>query len=139
MPVQGSEGSIARNCTGLDCGQPLQPSADGSIPLPSLLITSDRPFRYQSVVFSNLGTFVAGITGELGAQLLDGTGGAAAVVHADPVTGYYQTRLIWNGKAVNGIRAGTGAYVWKVSIAPVGAGPQAAQSSSRVIGLLRRD
>jgi hypothetical protein len=139
VPVQGSEGSIARNCTGSDCGQPLPPSADGSIALPSLLITSDRPFRYQSVLFSNLGAFVAGITGELGAPLLDGTGGPGAVVHADPKTGYYQTRLIWNGKAVNGTRAGTGAYIWKVSILSTEGARPALFSGSKVIGLLRKN
>jgi hypothetical protein len=75
----------------------------------------------------------------LGAQLLDGTGGPGALVHADPVTGYYQTRLIWNGKAVNGTRAGTGAYVWKVSIISATGTPPTVFSSSKVIGLLRRD
>ena len=95
VPVQGAEGSIARNCTGTDCGQPLVPALDGSVPFPSVLITSDRPFRYESIVFSNLGAFVAGMTGEVGATLLDGTGGPSAPVHADPKTGYYQMRLIW--------------------------------------------
>jgi hypothetical protein len=139
VPVQGAEGSIARNCAGTDCGQPLSPAADGSVPLPSVLITSDRPFRYESVVFTNLGAFVAGIAGQVDPQLLDANGGPSAPIHVDPATGHYQVRLIWNGKAVNGTRAGTGAYVWKVNVVPVGGSKQAALSSAKIIGLLRRD
>lgn len=144
IPVQASEGGIARNCDGTDCGQALPPAPDGSIALPSLLITSDRPFRYHSVIFSNLGSFVAGITGELGARQLEGTGGPNAAVHADPKTGYYRTRLIWNGKVGNGAvvnlpRAGTGAYIWKVSIQATEGARPAVFSGSKVIGLLRRD
>lgn len=139
VPVQGAVGSIARNCAGTDCGQPLPPAADGSVALPSILITSDRPFRYQSAVFNNFGVFVAGISGEVGATLLDGTGGSSAPVHADPKTGHYKMRLIWNGKAVNGTRAGTGAYIWKATIMSVGGNRPTVISSSKTIGLLRRD
>jgi hypothetical protein len=139
VPVQGSVGSIARNCAGSDCGQPLPPAADGGVSVPSILITSDRPFRYESVVFNNFGVFVAGISGEVGAPLLDGTGGSSAPVHADPKTGHYRMRLIWNGKAVNGTRAGTGAYVWKATILSVGGSQPTVISSTKTVGLLRRD
>ncbi|MEO6094994.1 MAG: glycoside hydrolase family 9 protein [Fibrobacteria bacterium] len=139
VPVQGAVGSIAHNCTGSDCGQPLSPAADGSVSLPSILIASDRPFRYESVVFNNFGVFVAGISGEVGATLLDGTGGSSAPVHADPKTGHYRLRLIWNGKAVNGTRAGTGAYVWKATLLSTGGGKPTVISSTKTIGLLRRD
>jgi hypothetical protein len=60
-------------------------------------------------------------------------------VHADPVTGLYRMRLIWNGKAVNGTRAGTGAYIWKATILSVGGIRPTVISSSKTIGLLRRD
>ncbi|MBW8889939.1 MAG: hypothetical protein JF616_19460 [Fibrobacteres bacterium] len=138
-PVQGSVGSLSRNCTGTDCGQPLPSAADGSVTKPSILITFDKPFRYESILFSNLGAFVAGIAGTVDANLMDGNGNASAPVHLDPATGHYRIRLIWNGKAVNGTRAGTGAYIWKVNIVPLGATKQAAISSSKIIGLLRRN
>jgi hypothetical protein len=149
--VQGSDGSIARRCTdngtdpgpgtgaNFNCGPSVTPAIDGSIPSPSILITFDRPFRYQSLIFSNLGAFVAGMAGEVPATLLDGTGGSSAPVHADPKTGIYRMRLIWNGKAVNGTQAGTGAYVWKVSIISTSGAKPTVISGSKIIGILRQN
>jgi len=138
VPVLGSVGSFVRNCTG-DCGQRLTPLLDSLTPPPSIMITFDRPFRYQSLIFSNLGAFVAGIAGEIGPTLLDGTGGSSAQVHADPKTGIYRLRLIWNGKAANGTQAGSGAYVWKMSIISANGAKPTVISGSRIIGILRQN
>ncbi len=138
-PVQGSVGSLSRNCTGVDCGQATPATPDGSVAAPSVLITFDRPFKYSSAVFSNLGAFVAGMAGQMDPALLDGNGSASAPIHADPKTGYYQVRLIWNGKSVTGARAGTGAYIWRLTILPIGSGQQPGFSMAKKIGLLRRN
>ncbi len=139
QPVQESQGRAARNCAAQDCGPVFPSSADGSVTAPSILLISDRPFHYESVIFSNLGGLVAGISGEVGPQLLNETGGASAPIRKNPVTGNYETRLIWNGKSLDGERAGTGAYIWRISIGTLGSETPISISSSRKIGLLRRD
>jgi hypothetical protein len=142
LPVQASEGRLVRDCASGPCGpaHPVDPAdPKGSVTQPSILLTSDRPFHYESTIFSNLGAFVTGFAGDVGAGLLEGTGGAAAPIRKNPSTGNYEMRLIWNGKGLDGMRAGSGAYIWRVSAFAPGSVTAGSVSSSRMIGLLRRD
>lgn len=140
-PFQGSDGRRSRPCASLDCGPTIPAATDGGLPFPSLVVSADRPFRYEAALFSNLGILVARCAGEVGPDLLETTGGAAAPVHADAATGRYEVRLAWNGRTSEGSPAGTGAYVWKAraSLArPAAAGlPPLSVESSRTIGFLR--
>jgi hypothetical protein len=103
------------------------------------LITLDRPFRYESAVFNNLGTFVGGVSGSLGSELLETSGNPLGPIRKNPVTGYYQVRLIWNGQSTQGQRIGTGAFIWRIKLTLPNASKVRTLSDSRKIGVLRMD
>jgi hypothetical protein len=119
-PFQGSVGRNARPCGQVDCGAV---GPDGSLGRPSAVFTADKTFRYQAAVFSNLGTLVAAFSGEV----------------AFDVPGTHEVRMAWNGRALDGTKAGTGAYVWKVRATLAGSAKPVVVEGSKIVGLLRKD
>jgi Glycosyl hydrolase family 9/Cellulase N-terminal ig-like domain len=138
IPIQGSHRGFARLCHA-DCGAPVAADLNGSLARPSALISINKPFRYETAVYSNLGVFVTGATGNVGTDLLQSETNPSAPISIDPTTGLYQLRLIWNGTSSDGNRAGIGAYVWKIAISLPNEPTPFKQEFTRTIGLMRRN
>jgi len=74
-----------------DCGTPFPPGLTVHRPA-SLIITADRPFRYETAVFSNLGNLVRDSPEKSARGILQSSGGAGAPVAQDPSRALYQVR-----------------------------------------------
>ncbi|MEO6097595.1 MAG: hypothetical protein ABIW76_18845 [Fibrobacteria bacterium] len=148
-PVQGSvdRGHTAPCAGGMDCGGPVAGDATGAIDRPAITVETDRAMKYSITLFTNLGEFVNGFSGEItNAQLgLDDhnlpIAGAVADFRRGP-EGKFAVKISWNAKAQNGGRTATGVYLAKVnavSLAEDADGKPFTLNQSRVIrfGLVR--
>ena len=147
-PVLGSApGGLTGDCKGLPCGEALRGGPDGSVDRPAFTIETDRGLKYSIMVFSTLGEFVNGFTGEItNAQLgldernLPVTG--ASPLFARGAKGRYSLKITWNAASHDGTRAGTGAYIAKIAAVSKaedadGKPTRIAQSRAVRFGLLR--
>lgn len=149
-PVQGSvDRGHSASCTGggIDCGGSVAGDATGAIDRPAFTVETDRAMKYSITLFTNLGEFVNGFSGEItNAQLgLDDRNlpidGAPAQFRRG-TEGRFQIKISWNARAHNGGRTGTGVYLAKVNVvsqAEDADGKPFSLSQSRVIrfGLMR--
>jgi hypothetical protein len=148
-PVQGGHThGRAEPCAALPCGGPVHGDATGAIDRPAFTVETDRAMKYGVTIFNNLGEFLNGFTGEItNAQLgLDARNNPVASAQPEfrrGNQGRYAVKISWNARAHNGERAGTGAYLAKVtaiSQAEDADGKPFPISESRVIrfGLMRK-
>ncbi|MDB5106194.1 MAG: hypothetical protein JWP91_3883 [Fibrobacteres bacterium] len=148
-PVQGSlTTGRSGDCRSLACGDPVRADAGGAIDRPAFTVETDRAIKYSVTLFTNLGEFVNGFTGEIGNDLLgldarnNPVAGAPGAFRRS-ANGRYAVKISWNARAHDRTRAGTGAYLAKVtatSVAEDADGKPHALVESRVIrfGLMRR-
>src|SRR5690606_26126619 len=66
-PVRGSlpNGQSADCAAGLSCGSPVTGDATGALDRPAFTVETDRAVKYSVTIFSNLGEFVNGFSGEI--------------------------------------------------------------------------
>jgi hypothetical protein len=147
-PVLGSAGgSPAADCSRVGCGAPVQGGAGLAFDRPAFTIVTDRGFKYSVTIFSNLGEFVNGFSGEItNAQLgldernLPVTGSPALFSSSK---GRYGVKISWNAKSLKGMRAASGAYIAKISAASQsedadGKPKQLSESHAIRFGILRQ-
>lgn len=147
-PVQGGvTHGRAQPCAGMACGGTVQGDAAGSIGRPAFTVETDRGVKYAVTIFNNMGEFLNGFSGEItNAQLgLDARNITLPSVQSEfrrGPQGRFAVKIAWNARAHNGTRAGTGAYLAKItaiSQAEDADGKPFSMSESRVIrfGLMR--
>ena len=147
-PVQGGKThGRATPCASVACGGPVQGDLSGSIGRPAFTLETDRGVKYSVTIFNNLGEFLNGFSGEitnaqLGLDARNNTLPGAQTEFRRGAGGRFPVKIAWNARAHNGIRAGTGAYLAKItaiSQAEDGDGKAFSLSESRVIrfGLMR--
>jgi parallel beta-helix repeat protein len=120
-PVQGSlpNGTVA-DCKSLPCGNPIRGDGAGSIDRTAFTVETDRAIKYSVTIFTNLGEFVNGFSGEITNGQLGLDERNLPVTGASPLfrrnaQGRYAVKISWNAKAHGNARAATGAYIAKVS------------------------
>ena len=119
-PVQGTDGSSARDCGSVKCGGPVTGDDSCHVGLPAITLEIDRPVHFALDLFSNLGELVNGFSGEVTPEQLgwdaNGVYVPGAGIFKRDARGLYHIKIAWNGKSRQGSRAGTGAYLARTSM-----------------------
>ncbi|MDQ3001854.1 MAG: hypothetical protein M3Y08_11420 [Fibrobacterota bacterium] len=121
-PVQGSlPNGTGADCSALSCGNPIRGDGVGLIDRTAFTLETDRAIKYSVTIFTNLGEYVNGFTGEItNARLglddrnLPVTGGAPEFRRN--AQGRYALKISWNAKTHGNTRAATGAYIAKIKV-----------------------
>ena len=121
-PFQYSSGTGTTSvCNSGTCGDIIRGDAQGNIDRPAVTIETNRAAKYSATIFTNLGGFVNGFSGEItNAQLgLDENGlpiaGAPGTIGKN-AKGNFAFKITWNSLSHDHSRAGTGAYLIRISI-----------------------
>ena len=120
-PVLGStQNGLSADCHTVRCGDGVRGGPDGSIDRPAFTVETDRGIKYSLTLFSTLGEFMDGFSGEitnaqlgLDARNLPVTGAPGAFPRN--AKGRYSIKISWNGKSHDGSLAATGAYIAKIT------------------------
>ncbi len=147
-PVAGSTpAGLTADCHSVRCGDVVRGGPDGSIDRPAFTVETDRGIKYSLMLFSTLGEFLDGFTGEITNAQLGLDSRNLPVTGATPLfprngKGRYSIKISWNGKSHDGNLAGTGAYIAKITAVSQaedadGKAFRLAQSRAIRFGLLR--
>src|SRR5690606_24856910 len=84
-------------------------------------VETDRAVKYSVTIFSNLGEFVNGFSGEISNKDLGLDERNMPVSGGNPIfrrnaKGRYALKISWNARSHNQSRAGTGAYLAKILV-----------------------
>ncbi len=121
-PVQVSTPTgTAVDCSPGQCGAILSTSGTNTIDMPAFTLETDRAVKYSLQIFSNLGEFVNGFAGvltnaQMGLNDRNLTIPGAVTPFTRNTSGHYLLKITWNGKALDGQRAGTGAYLGRITV-----------------------
>ena len=114
------------------------PGAVGDVPVgPVLHIVTPGPVDYDLTIFSSLGEFMVKGNGSITEADLP------ALAKTNDASGIrYDARIVWTGLTLNGLRAGTGAYILNVKVRGTKKDPQSGAppphlAKKIVFGLLR--
>lgn len=117
VPVTGGEKDQQATCAN-NCG-PVITEVDGTIKKPAVTILTDRGFKFNIQIFSNLGEFLDSYQGEitnaaLGLDERGLTNGSPSVY--PKVNGNFVVKVAWNGMSNKGQKAATGAYIARYTV-----------------------